>query len=300
MNAAYREKAMSYGQTTPLTGVLTLPVTPAPSSQPVIVFLNAGLIHHVGPNRLHVTLARALAGSGYTSCRFDLAGIGDSPHRGDGQPIPEGVAADIRATLDHLESSLGARRFVLFGLCAGADNALASAATDPRVDGCVLLDPSIHRTRAWYGHYYAGRATRLDSWKSVLTGRHPAWRRLTDRALRAVRPEPNFAACDDLPSPEAEPEFFRSGPITPDAIGARWRAALARGARFFVVFTLDWGIFYSYADQLYDCYPDIDFGRTALHHRPETRHTFTTESDRNWLVESVIQWLRTSPAQDAR
>jgi pimeloyl-ACP methyl ester carboxylesterase len=298
MSAAYHEKALAYGQTTPLSGVLTRPSSPSPAGLPVLVFLNAGLIHHVGPNRLHVTLARALAEAGYTSCRFDLAGIGDSPHRGDGRPIPEGVAADISATLDHLELSLGASEFVLFGLCAGADNALASAAADPRVTGCVLLDPSIHRTRAWYRHYYAGRATRLESWKSVLTGRHPAWRRLTDRALRVVRPEPNFAACD-APSPEAAPEFFRSGPITPDAIGERWRAALARGARFFVVFTLDWGVFYSYADQLYDCYPDIDFADTVLHHRPSTRHTFTTESDRKWLADSVVQWLRTPRSQDA-
>lgn len=298
MSAIYREKALAYGETTSLTGVLTLPASPSAAGQPVIVFLNAGLIHHVGPNRLHVTLARALADAGYTSCRFDLAGIGDSPHRGDGQPIPEGVAADIHATLDHLERRLGVSQFVLFGLCAGADNALAAAAADPRVTGCVLLDPSIHRTRAWYRHYYAGRATRLESWKSVLTGRHPAWRRLTDRALHAVRPEPTIADCD-APSPEAEPEFFRSGPTTPDAIGERWRTALARSTRFFVVFTLDWGIFYSYADQLYDCYPDIDFAGTALHHRPTTRHTFTTESDRIWLVDSVVQWLRAAPPQDA-
>jgi pimeloyl-ACP methyl ester carboxylesterase len=290
MSAPPREKAMAYGATTPLTGVLTLPARLPPPGRPVVVFLNAGLIHHVGPNRLHVTLSRALAAAGYVACRFDLAGIGDSPHRGDGLPIPDGVAADIAATLDHLEATLGARRFVLFGLCAGADNALAAAAADPRVVGAVLLDPSIHRTPAWYRHYYAGRALRPESWKSVLTGRHPAWRRLADRASRALRPEPQLAACD-APAPDGAPEFFRSGPITPEPIGERWRQALARGTRVFVVFTLDWTVFYSYADQLYDCYPDIRFDGTTLHHRPATRHTFTTESDRQWLIDSVIEWL---------
>jgi pimeloyl-ACP methyl ester carboxylesterase len=200
MSAPPREKAMAYGATTPLTGVLTLPARLPPPGRPVVVFLNAGLIHHVGPNRLHVTLSRALAAAGYVACRFDLAGIGDSPHRGDGLPIPDGVAADIAATLDHLEATLGARRFVLFGLCAGADNALAAAAADPRVVGAVLLDPSIHRTPAWYRHYYAGRALRPESWKSVLTGRHPrvaaagrprlpcAAPRAPARGLRRARP----------------------------------------------------------------------------------------------------------------
>ncbi|MCB9788865.1 MAG: hypothetical protein H6744_19490 [Deltaproteobacteria bacterium] len=298
MTAAIREKALAYGESTPLSGVLTLPAGPLHPERPLVVFLNAGLLHHVGPNRLHVTLARALAAAGHASCRFDLAGVGDSPSRGDGLPIPDGVVADITATLDHLEASLGVRRFVLFGLCAGADNALATA-TDPRVVGCVLLDPSIHRTRGWYRHYYAARARRLESWKSVLTGRHPAWKRLTDRAARALSPAP--VACD-APTADAPPEYFRSGPITPEAIGARWRAALERHVRFFVVFTLDWSVFYSYRDQLHDCYPDLSFAGTTLHHRPTTRHTFTTEADRDWLIRSVIQWLAdldAAPAQEA-
>src|ERR1044072_1198890 len=46
--------------------------------RPTIVFFNAGMIHRIGPNRIHVKLARKLSNEGYDVFRFDLGGQGDS------------------------------------------------------------------------------------------------------------------------------------------------------------------------------------------------------------------------------
>jgi hypothetical protein len=77
------EEPLQFGEGGRLFGILTLPSMPPRNAQelPVFVFLSAGLLHRVGPYRLHVRLVRALAQMGFSSLRVDLAGTGDSPPR---------------------------------------------------------------------------------------------------------------------------------------------------------------------------------------------------------------------------
>src|SRR6185503_8792569 len=58
-------------------GILCEPVNAARG--PVVLLSNAGATHHVGPNRLYVMAARALAAAGLRSLRLDLPGLGDNP-----------------------------------------------------------------------------------------------------------------------------------------------------------------------------------------------------------------------------
>ena len=53
------EEPLQFGEGGRLFGILTLPGMPPRRAQelPVFVFLNAGLLHRVGPHRLHVRLA---------------------------------------------------------------------------------------------------------------------------------------------------------------------------------------------------------------------------------------------------
>src|SRR5690606_31730993 len=98
-----------------------------------VVILSAGIIHRVGPNRLHVELARALSAAGCTSLRFDLSGIGDSEKRSDGLPPLDASLADIREAADWLQATRGVDQLILVGLCSGADQGLIYAGGDPRV-----------------------------------------------------------------------------------------------------------------------------------------------------------------------
>ena len=68
--------------------------------------------------------------------------------------------ADIRDALEGLSINRKAARFVLVGLCSGADHALAFGHTDPRVAGLVLLDPWMPATPRHYIRYVAMRLPR--------------------------------------------------------------------------------------------------------------------------------------------
>ena len=77
-----RELTVLMGRHKSLVGIFTeSSQSPAVTAPPTVVLLNAGIVHRVGPNRMHVLLARALAAAGISSLRFDMSGIGDSPSR---------------------------------------------------------------------------------------------------------------------------------------------------------------------------------------------------------------------------
>src|SRR5262245_42364407 len=132
--ASMREQAMQLGDQGYLVGVATRPLRIS-ANRPTVIFLNAGVIHRVGPHRMHVNLARRLACDGFTSLRLDLSGIGDSRQVLGAPTFRESAVADTRVAMDHLAAEGGDGRFVIFGLCSGADNALATAAVDDRVVG---------------------------------------------------------------------------------------------------------------------------------------------------------------------
>jgi hypothetical protein len=135
------EHALHFGDDGGLFGILTEPTLPsADEASPLFLFLNAGQIHRVGPYRMHVRLARILAGMGVRSLRIDLSGRGDSVRRTD-LAGASAVADDFARVVDGLEARLGPQRIVLVGLCSGADDAIRLAVSDARVAGLFLLDP---------------------------------------------------------------------------------------------------------------------------------------------------------------
>ena len=117
----------------------------APRERPAILLFNAGSVHHVGPNRIYVELARRFAALGFASLRFDLQGIGDSPLGVEGRenhPYPPHAQADVRAALEHLRSEHGFRRFIAMGLCSGAHTAFHAGLEDIEgLEEVVLINP---------------------------------------------------------------------------------------------------------------------------------------------------------------
>lgn len=110
------------------------------------VFVNAGAIRRIGPNRMWVEAARRWAGRGVASVRVDLAGIGETDGAaGDyadetGFYTPEFVA-QVQAVLDALPGEGLPDRFMLVGLCSGGYWAFQVAPDEPRVRGIALLNP---------------------------------------------------------------------------------------------------------------------------------------------------------------
>jgi hypothetical protein len=113
---------------------------------PMVVILNAGSAHHVGPGRLHVELARHLAGQGFSSLRLDIRGLGESVCStldDENNPYPATVFRDVEVTLQELRARFGMKRCVLLGLCSGAYAAFQSAAhlADSSLVESILINP---------------------------------------------------------------------------------------------------------------------------------------------------------------
>src|SRR4051794_18401686 len=109
------ERVFPFGLRENLLGVLTEPDARQPRRDaPAVLFLNAGVLHHVGPFDWYKTLARRLAGRGLRSFRFDLAGIGESGGRDDGASPLDGAMLDVIEAMDFLACKRQVRRFVLF------------------------------------------------------------------------------------------------------------------------------------------------------------------------------------------
>lgn len=183
------ETARWFGPDRRLFGVLTQPRERARSDTPVIVLLSGGVNPQVGTNRMHTRWARNWAALGLTTFRFDLGGIGDSSARDgepDGQLYTMVGCADVTDALDHLSETLGAKRFMLIGLCSGAFVAFHSALADARVTDIAMLnllrfywsaDDSIEAVQAERRkqmrsvNYYLGAMTRREHWEKLFRGR---------------------------------------------------------------------------------------------------------------------------------
>src|SRR6056297_2984484 len=127
-----KERVFRYGEHNRGIGILTLPQNHELS--PIIIMLNAGLLHREEPYRLNVLAARLLANSGYICLRVDLSGKGDTPPR-ENLTNRESVALDWKCISEGLINQFGNRSLIILGLCSGADNGIKIAAQDPSIKG---------------------------------------------------------------------------------------------------------------------------------------------------------------------
>lgn len=277
--ARFAESVVLLGPRRSLVGIYTPPTGDSSGHEDIcVVILNAGIIHRVGPNRLHVELARALSVAGLPAVRLDLSGIGDSESRTDSLSPLDGALADVRETLDALVECRKAKRFILLGLCSGANHAAIRAADDERIVAIGLVDPFIPRTRRYYLNHYFGRMIRVGSWKNFFRGDHPAWqwleaqllRRSTDRALEQGGPDPE--------------EVRRY-------LARIYEGVVKRGVRIFAAFTGDLESQHNYREQLLDAFPDVAFGTLLdLHYFGDVDHTFSSSHDRKMLISLILKW----------
>jgi pimeloyl-ACP methyl ester carboxylesterase len=134
-----KQEAVLFGDGRSLSGVLTYP-DKLLQGAPAVVFLTAGVIHRVGPNRLYARLCQELAGQGFLTLRFDFSGIGDSAPRADHLPFARSALLESQAAMDFITATTGVRRFVMAGLCSGAFAAVKTALHDPRVHGAIVIN----------------------------------------------------------------------------------------------------------------------------------------------------------------
>ena len=143
------------------------------------IFLNAGAVRRIGPNRMWVETARRWATRGVPTLRVDLSAIGDSD--GDGTKYrdvgaffaPE-LEEEIVALINEMVRRGMGERVVLGGLCAGGFWSFHGAARDARVRAALMMNP---RLLVWDPHVIsrrvASQVTRLRdaaAWRQILRG----------------------------------------------------------------------------------------------------------------------------------
>jgi len=176
-----REHALLFGDAQELVGIITDPPGPEGPSRPGVILLNAGVIHRVGPSRLYVNLARALASIGCVATRFDHSGIGDSATRRDDAPFEASSIQEVRAAMDAIQETRGIDRFVLIGLCSGAVTAFDAAGVDDRVAGVVMINPQGFDLNPEWNGYIATRGDARRYWTRSLFSAASWWHALTGR-----------------------------------------------------------------------------------------------------------------------
>lgn len=195
-HAEFVERPMHLSEQPDLFGILAEPVIRPANERPVVLFLNGGASYRVGPNRLYVQTSRALAAVGFQCVRFDLCGLGDSltPDPADeNNSYPETFLRDVDITIQHLQKSLGIRKVVLLGLCAGAYHSYRAAArlTNPALVESIVINPLTFHWKKGMPYeapvleelkdlqYYLQMAFRPSKWLRLFSGK-------TDIGLRGA------------------------------------------------------------------------------------------------------------------
>jgi len=276
------EKIYTLGRDNNLIGILTRgDVNLRNGKLPAVLLWNAGLLHRIGPYRLWVDMGREFASLGFNVFRFDISGNGDSESRRDDQQYNKRVIDDIQDTMDFLSSKIGVDKFILIGLCSGADEAHPVAVLDSRVSGVVFLDGYGYRTLGFYIRRYGLNVFYLRAWKNLLT-------RLISCFLEKRN---NGLNLEGKKKEIFEREFPSKNEIIRDL-----KKLVNRGVNLFFVYSGDGSyLYYNYYGQFSQMFKGVDFkGKLKLEYLNESDHTYTRLIERNKLIKAIREWLQSN------
>lgn len=297
----WRERLVQFGENDHLIGTVTVPVafTPGASGSAAgvsregagkdspslgVVFLNAGVIHRIGPHRIHVKLARAVAEDGLPSLRVDLTGLGDSGRTRATDGMLAQACRDIRAAIDVLQAQTGVEKVVLSGICSGAEYGYQYAHEDARVAGLVMVD----------GYSFGNLRTKLLRWGLRLrTLTWPVFRNAVMGRIRKLRERGE----NDVPQ---TPVDYGLPVVTVEGFGHGLAERARAGCPTYLLFTGSVLQRYNHASQFADTMraaPLADADRVRIREDvqcdflPDIDHTMTTLHGQRVYVERVRQWL---------
>lgn len=262
-----KERAFRFGRSNHLVGVVGVAgMSPSPASIGIVV-LNAGLVHRIGPFRLHVEMTRRLNARGYPTLRFDLSTLGDSGACAEAQSNVAKIRADTSDAIDLLCAQTGCSRVVLIGLCSGAEHAHMVACTNDKVAGTIFLDGYIYRTAGFFLRHYLPRIFDPERW------------------LRFVKRHRHSD------SPGIAPDFSEEYPPK-TIVRSELREMLARGLKMFFVYSGGISRQFNHERQFRECFGGVATSTdVAVEFLAGTDHTYTLECDRRRLFDSIERWL---------
>jgi len=274
------EIASQFGEQGHLNGIVTQS-SGSNEAQIALVLISAGLTAKAGPFRLYTQLAREASKIGLTTLRFDLGGIGNSQEIYLSYPLKLRTELDIKQALDYLETKCKARRFILGGLCSGAEDSLSYADKDSRVAGVFLIDGHAYRTRGWW-------IRNIISTRFVL--------RMAGNIFKLLSLVNNKSK--NVKEPELEGDssgFIDYQQMSLQESSEILRVLTGRNTKLLYIYTLELCERLNHKNQFFQMFPDIDFKNLVtvsyLHHMG---HIQIFEQDRDELIEIICNWLSAS------
>ncbi len=185
LEGGVRERAVTFGAKVPLFGILSEPSDRESRVGTAVVLANAGSVHHIGPGRMYVALAREWTRMGFTVLRVDIGGVGDSDAHdatADNHPYPDHAIADLRDAVRYCREHASARRVVVAGLCSGAHASFHAGLAIDGLAGIIAINPIVFYwnpecaldVAAWMNYAesrrYSQQARELGSWMRLLRG----------------------------------------------------------------------------------------------------------------------------------
>lgn len=274
-----KEIVTKIGKDPALTTIFSVPES-FDSNKPAVLILNSGVMHHIGTCRISVAIARKLATSGILAARFDFSGIGDSSTRRGNLPFEQSSVEEIQQVMNYLEQKKGVRKFIVYGLCSGADASYEIAKVEPRVSGIIQIDAYCYRTTKWYLKHYGPRL--IDP---------GVWRRIFSRLLGKKAGTSKHS--DNMDDEFIEmPSYIRVFP--PRAEVARGlQTIIDNGVDIYSIFSGGMMYTMNYHGQFEDSFKDVDFkGRLKAEWYPELDHILTHVDLQKTLPDYICNWVQ--------
>ena len=296
----YTETPVLFGPDEGLFGMLSQPQTGR--TDVACLVLNTGVNHRIGPHRINVKTARRLASAGITTLRFDLSGIGDSVAAQSRNAFRAQAVEDMKAAMDFLGERYGVRRFLVFGICSGAENAMAVALADPRITGMLAFDGEMYLTR---GVRLERKLRRLAAFpvNAAVRASYFWWRDLTDwlgAGDAAARARTLTRVVSLLPgrTPAIEQGSFLGSAEAPVVDAAEHERRLLSLADRGVEVSLMYSVTYNSTDRNHGMLSQLRgsrlFERVKYRFWPDIDHTATTLAMQAKLLDAVEEWARTA------
>jgi pimeloyl-ACP methyl ester carboxylesterase len=269
-----REDVVEFGPGNAMLGIITAPADDVSGTRRALLTTNVGMHHRVGPFRLYVDLARAVARAGWWALRFDQQGMGDSAPRSNASTNPAVESQDLIDAMDFLQQKFNVGEFTIVALCSGVDSAHIAALRDTRVRSAVFIDGYTYTTPAFFVRRYVKRGLQLGRWQRWLR------RRARSGFLTAATPTYRQPSLFDRTYPAREQ--FRQD----------IRALASRGVRMRFIFTGTVDQNFNAERQMFEILgsgvPRSCISVSRLQHAD---HVFTSTSARASLIREICTWI---------
>lgn len=273
-----KEIALKIGKPTPLTAIVNTPKQ-LDQNKPAVLILNSGVMHHVGSCRLSVKIARQLATSNILSLRFDFSGIGDSENRSGTQSFHETSIAEITEVMDYLEKKRGIKKFIVYGLCSGADASYDIALVDQRIIAMVQIDPYVYRTWKWYVRHYGPKLLKLKTWVNYVS-----------RRIYKTKQPLGFSKTVDKDNLEIA-SYAREFPKR-EEVAAGMKALIARNISMYSIITGGQSEIINHSSQFKESFSDVDFSNLlTVEYYPKMDHIITNPEYQRIVIDNICTWI---------